>query len=140
MITLAAPAASHAAAYRLRAHSPLSPPLRLAAPAGASPRPRLDEALRRATQRKMFGQTLADFQITQAKLAQMATGIDASALLTYRAAWLRDQGRSVTREAAMAKMTATETAQQVIESAVRIWGGLGVVSGTPVETLYRCRL
>jgi alkylation response protein AidB-like acyl-CoA dehydrogenase len=97
----------------------------------------LDEALRRATQRKMFGQTLADFQITQAKLAQMATGIDASALLTYRAAWLRDQGRTVTREAAMAKMTATETAQQVIDSAVQIWGGLGVVSGHPVEKLYR---
>jgi alkylation response protein AidB-like acyl-CoA dehydrogenase len=97
----------------------------------------LDEALRRATQRKMFGQTLADFQITQAKLAQMATGIDASALLTYRAAWLRDQGCTVTREAAMAKMTATETAQQVIDSAVQIWGGLGVVSGHPVEKLYR---
>ncbi|MBE7422946.1 MAG: acyl-CoA dehydrogenase family protein [Zoogloeaceae bacterium] len=97
----------------------------------------LDEALRRATQRKMFGQTLADFQITQAKLAQMATGIDASALLTYRAAWLRDQGRAVTREAAMAKMTATETAQQVIDDAVQIWGGLGVVSGHPVEKLYR---
>ncbi len=97
----------------------------------------LDEALSRATKRKMFGQTLADFQITQSKIAQMATGIDASALLTYRAAWLRDQGRTVTREAAMAKMTATETAQQVIDSAVQIWGGLGVVSGHPVEKLYR---
>lgn len=97
----------------------------------------LDEALSRATRRKMFGQTLADFQITQAKLAQMATGIDAAALLTYRAAWLRDQGRNVTREAAMAKMTATETAQQVIDAAVQIWGGLGVVSGHPVEKLYR---
>ncbi|MCB1891318.1 MAG: acyl-CoA dehydrogenase, partial [Rhodocyclaceae bacterium] len=69
--------------------------------------------------------------------AQMATGIDAAALLTYRAAWLRDQGRNVTREAAMAKMTATETAQQVIDAAVQIWGGLGVVSGHPVEKLYR---
>ena len=97
----------------------------------------LDEALFRATHRKMFNQTLADFQITQAKLAQMATGIDASALLTYRAAWLRDQGSNVTREAAMAKMTATETAQQVIDSAVQMWGGLGVVSGHPVEKLYR---
>jgi alkylation response protein AidB-like acyl-CoA dehydrogenase len=97
----------------------------------------LDEALLRATRRRMFNQTLADFQITQAKLAQMATGIDASALLTYRAAWLRDQGRNVTREAAMAKMTATETAQQIIDSAVQIWGGLGVVSGHPVEKLYR---
>ena len=75
--------------------------------------------------------------VTDAVMAQMATGIDASALLTYRAAWLRDRGRNVTREAAMAKMTATETAQQVIDSAVQIWGGLGVVSGHPVEKLYR---
>ena len=97
----------------------------------------LDEALRRATTRKMFNQTLADFQLTQAKLAQMATTIDSSALLTYRAAWQRDQGRSVTREAAMAKMTATEGAQQVIDAAVQMWGGLGVVSEQPVERLYR---
>ncbi|WP_317201435.1 acyl-CoA dehydrogenase family protein [Janthinobacterium sp.] len=96
-----------------------------------------DEALRHATQRKMFGQTLADFQLTQAKLAQMATGIDAAALLTYRAAWQRDQGRKVTKEAAMAKMTATETAQQVIDAAVQMFGGMGVVSGHPVECLYR---
>ena len=96
-----------------------------------------DEALQRATQRKMFNQTLADFQLTQAKLAQMATTIDASALLTYRAAWLRDQGQSVTKEAAMAKMTATEGAQQVIDAAVQIWGGMGVVSGHIVERLYR---
>lgn len=96
-----------------------------------------DEALQRATSRKMFNQTLADFQLTQAKLAQMATTIDASALLTYRAAWLRDQGKSVTKEAAMAKMTATEGAQQVIDSAVQIWGGMGVVSGHIVERLYR---
>jgi acyl-CoA dehydrogenase len=97
----------------------------------------LDEALRRATTRKMFGQALADFQLTQAKLAQMATGIDSSALLTYRAAWQRDQGRSVTKEAAMAKMTATETAQQVIDAALQMFGGLGVVSEQPVERLYR---
>jgi acyl-CoA dehydrogenase len=97
----------------------------------------LDESLSRATKRKMFNQTLADFQITQMKLAQMATGVDISALLTYRAAWLRDQGQTVTREAAMAKMTATETAQQVIDAAVQIWGGLGVVSEHPVEKLYR---
>jgi acyl-CoA dehydrogenase len=97
----------------------------------------LDEALGRATARQMFGKTLADFQLTQAKLAQMATGIDAAALLTYRAAWLRDQGRRVTREAAMAKLTATETAQQVIDSALQMFGGLGVVSGQPVESLYR---
>ncbi|HXM96495.1 MAG TPA: acyl-CoA dehydrogenase family protein [Candidatus Dormibacteraeota bacterium] len=97
----------------------------------------LEEALRRATSRKMFGQTLADLQLTQAKLAGMATGIDAAALLTYRAAWLRDMGRGVTVEAAMAKMTATETAQQVIDAAVQIFGGLGVVSEEPVERLYR---
>ncbi|HAT29862.1 MAG TPA: acyl-CoA dehydrogenase [Janthinobacterium sp.] len=96
-----------------------------------------DEALRHATGRKMFGQTLADFQLTQAKLAQMATGIDAAALLTYRAAWRRDRGGKVTKEAAMAKMTATETAQQVIDAAVQMFGGLGVVSGHPVECLYR---
>ncbi|MEI8325124.1 MAG: acyl-CoA dehydrogenase family protein [Betaproteobacteria bacterium] len=97
----------------------------------------LDEALQRATTRKMFGQTLSDFQLTQAKLAQMATTIDSAALLTYRAAWQRDQGQNVTREAAMAKMSATEGAQQVIDAAVQICGGLGVVSGHPVERLYR---
>ena len=97
----------------------------------------LDEALTHAQGRKMFGQTLADFQLTQAKLAQMATGVDASALLTYRAAWQRDQGLKVTKEAAMAKMTATETAQQVIDAAVQMFGGMGVVSEHPVERLYR---
>jgi acyl-CoA dehydrogenase len=97
----------------------------------------LDEALARATARKMFGKTLADFQLTQAKLATMATSVDATALLTYRAAWLRDQGRRVTKEAAMAKLAATETAQQVIDSALQMFGGLGVVSGQPVECLYR---
>jgi alkylation response protein AidB-like acyl-CoA dehydrogenase len=97
----------------------------------------LDEALQRATTRKMFGQTLADFQLTQAKLAQMATTVDSAALLTYRAAWQRDQGRNVTREAAMAKLAATEGAQQVIDAAVQLWGGAGVVSGNTVETLYR---
>ena len=97
----------------------------------------LDEALARATTRTMFNQKLADFQLTQAKLAQMATAIDAAALLTYRAAWLRDQGKTVTREAAMAKLTATESAQTVIDAAVQIFGGLGVVAGQPVEKLYR---
>ena len=97
----------------------------------------LEEALGRATSRKMFGQMLADFQLTQAKLAEMATGIDAAALLTYRAAWLRDQGQNVTVAAAMAKMTATETAQKVIDAAVQMFGGQGVVSEEPVERLYR---
>ncbi|XDF37553.1 acyl-CoA dehydrogenase family protein [Paracidovorax avenae] len=97
----------------------------------------MDEALSRATTRRMFGGVLADFQLTQAKLAQMATAIDSAALLTYRAAWLRDRGAVITREAAMAKMTATENAQQVIDAAVQLFGGLGVVSGQPVERLYR---
>ncbi len=98
----------------------------------------LDEALARATSRKMFGQTLGDFQLTQAALADMATEIDAAALLTYRAAWLRDvEGVSTTREAAMAKMAATEGAQRVIDRAVQIFGGLGVSTGSVVEHLYR---
>ncbi|CAN7635813.1 acyl-CoA dehydrogenase family protein [Trinickia sp. LjRoot230] len=97
----------------------------------------LSAALERATSRHLFGQTLADFQLTQAKLAQMALTIDTAALLVYRAAWLRDQGKRVTREAAMAKWHATEGAQQVIDAAVQIWGGEGVRSGTAVETLYR---
>jgi acyl-CoA dehydrogenase len=97
----------------------------------------LDEAMQRATTRKMFNQTLADFQLTQAKLAQMALSIDSAALLVYRAAWQRDQGRAVTKEAAMAKLAATEGAQQVIDSAVQLFGGLGVTHGQPVEQLYR---
>ncbi|WP_157268846.1 acyl-CoA dehydrogenase family protein [Azohydromonas aeria] len=97
----------------------------------------LDEALARATGRRMFGQALADFQLTQARLAQMALTIDGAALLTYRAAWLRDQGRTVTKEAAMAKLSATEGAQQVIDAALQLHGGLGVVSEQPVERLYR---
>ena len=97
----------------------------------------LQEALQRATTRRMFGHTLADFQLTQARLAQMATTIEAASLLTYRAAWRRDQGGNVTREAAMAKMSATEGAQQVIDAAVQMWGGLGVSSGQMVERLYR---
>ena len=97
----------------------------------------MQEAMHRATTRKMFNGVLADFQLTQAKLATMATTIDSAALLVYRAAWMRDQGHNVTREAAMAKMAATEGAQQVIDAAVQIWGGLGVVSGQPVERLYR---
>ncbi|MGF6373331.1 acyl-CoA dehydrogenase [Paraburkholderia sp. RAU6.4a] len=97
----------------------------------------LAEGLARAASRKMFGQTLGDFQLTQAKLAQMALTIDSSALLVYRAAWLRDQGESVTREAAMAKWHASEGAQQVIDAAVQLYGGMGVQSGSAVEMLYR---
>ncbi len=97
----------------------------------------LHEALSRAASRRMFGQHLADFQITQGKLAQMATTLEAATLLTYRAAWQRDQGRGVTREAAMAKMAATEGAQQVIDAAVQLHGGEGVRRGQVVESLYR---
>jgi len=97
----------------------------------------LREGLQRATSRQMFGQRLADFQLAQAKLAQMATTVDSAALLTYRAAWQRDQGANVTREAAMAKMAATEGAQQVIDAAVQLFGGEGVRSGQMVESLYR---
>ncbi|MEY3887881.1 MAG: Acyl-CoA dehydrogenase [Pseudomonadota bacterium] len=97
----------------------------------------LDESIAWAKQRKMFGQALADFQITQSKLAQMATLLDAATLLTYRAAWLRDQGQRITQEAAMAKMTATENAQQIIDMAVQMHGGMGVKKGCIVESLYR---
>jgi acyl-CoA dehydrogenase len=98
----------------------------------------LDESLARSRERKMFSQTLGDFQLTQAKLADMATSIDAAALLTYKAGWLRDaQQQRITRDAAMAKMFATEAAQKIIDDAVQICGGLGVMRGHPVERLYR---
>jgi acyl-CoA dehydrogenase len=98
----------------------------------------LQEALGHARKRRMFGQVLADFQLTQAGIADMATTIDSSALLTYRAAWLRDvKGARTTREAAMAKLAATEGAQQVIDRAVQMFGGLGVMSEQVVERLYR---
>jgi len=98
----------------------------------------LDEALRHARERRLFGQALAQFQLTQAAIAEMATAIDAAALLTYRAAWLRDvKAARTTREAAMAKLAATESAQQVIDRAVQLFGGLGVRSGEVVERLYR---
>ncbi|HEU4518205.1 MAG TPA: acyl-CoA dehydrogenase family protein [Microvirga sp.] len=98
----------------------------------------LDEALARASSRRLFGQPLGDLQMTQGALAEMATEVDASALLVYRAAWTKDQGAPrVTREAAMAKMHATEGAQAVIDRAVQIFGGLGVTKGVKVEELYR---
>jgi len=98
----------------------------------------LDEAVQRALERKVFGQKLADYQLIQAKLADMAVAIDAAALLIYRAAWTKDTARvRVTREASMAKLFATEAAQQVIDQAVQIFGGIGVVSGVTVEKLYR---
>ncbi len=98
----------------------------------------LDEALRHSRERRMFGHTLADFQLTQAKLGDMATAIDAAALLTARAAWKRDVLRApTTREAAMAKMAATENAQSVIDAALQMHGGQGVRVGVKVESLYR---
>ncbi len=98
----------------------------------------LDESLRHARARRMFGGALGDLQLTQAKLGEMATEIDAAALLTYRAAWRRDvQGVRATREAAMAKMAATESAQRVIDAAVQLFGGRGVTRGEAVERLYR---
>ncbi|MFN0161338.1 MAG: acyl-CoA dehydrogenase family protein, partial [Burkholderiales bacterium] len=101
----------------------------------------LDESVARVKSRAMFGGKLADLQLTQGTIGEMATMIDAAALLTYRAAWLRDAapvaGQRTTREAAMAKMTATENAQAVIDRAVQLFGGLGVTSGEMVERLYR---
>lgn len=98
----------------------------------------LDEALAYVSTRTIRGQPLQDYQLTQSRIAQMATMIDAAALLVYRAAWTRDNGAPrVTREAAMAKMYATESAQRVIDDAVQLLGGRGVVAGHPVEQLYR---
>ena len=101
----------------------------------------LAEAIHHARHRRMFGQTLADFQLTQAKLGEMAALIDAGTLLTYRAAWMRDTAQGLMKErsvaAAMAKMTATENAQRVIDMALQMHGGLGVKVGTKVESLYR---
>ncbi|WP_313605084.1 acyl-CoA dehydrogenase family protein [Rhizobium sp.] len=98
----------------------------------------LDEALVHAKARKMFGNTLSDLQLTQAAFGDMAAEIDAAALLTYRAAWRRDvQGQPTTKEAAMAKMVATENAQKVIDRAVQMFGGRGVRVGEITESLYR---
>jgi len=98
----------------------------------------LDEALTRVTQRELFGAKMAELPLVQAQLAQMALDVDASALLIYRSAWTRDSGAPrVTREASMAKLHATESAQRVIDAAVQMFGGLGVTAGVPVEELYR---
>ncbi|MGS1105797.1 acyl-CoA dehydrogenase family protein [Achromobacter anxifer] len=97
----------------------------------------LQEATQHALQREMFGKTLADFQLTQARLSQMATQTDASALLVYRAAWARDAGQGSSRDAAMAKLAATEHAQQVVDAALQMHGGLGVRAGHIMEQLYR---
>lgn len=97
-----------------------------------------DEAVKRASTRQMFGGALSDLQMVQAHIADMALEIDAAALLIYRAAWTKDMGAArVSREAAMAKLYATEAAQRVIDTSVQIHGGDGVRSGHPVEMLYR---
>ncbi len=98
----------------------------------------LDEAISFSKSRKVFGAALADMQLTQAALAEAATEIDAAALLIYRAAWTKDNGAPrVTREASMAKFFATEMAQRVVDRAVQLHGGQGVVAGATVERLYR---
>ncbi len=98
----------------------------------------LHEAINRVGQREVFGRKLAQFQATQMRIADMAVEVDAAALLVYRAAWTKDtQERRVTRESAMAKLYATEAAQRVIDSAVQLFGGLGVTVGSVVERLYR---
>lgn len=98
----------------------------------------LHEAINRVGRRVVFGQQLAQFQATQMRIADMAVEVDAAALLVYRAAWTKDtQERRVTRESAMAKLYATEAAQRVIDSAVQLFGGLGVTVGNVVERLYR---
>ncbi|HEY1091127.1 MAG TPA: acyl-CoA dehydrogenase family protein [Burkholderiaceae bacterium] len=97
----------------------------------------LQEGLAQAKSRPMFGASLAELPLAQAKLADMACEVDSSALLVYRAAWARDQGRRVTREAAMAKLVATEGAQRVIDAALQLHGGRGVRQGEIVESLYR---
>jgi acyl-CoA dehydrogenase len=98
----------------------------------------LDEATERALTRRLGTGTLADNPITQSKLAEMVLDVETSALLVYRAAWLRDvMGRRNSREAALAKLHATDSAQSVIDKAVQMFGGLGVTRGVPVERLYR---
>lgn len=97
-----------------------------------------DETLSHVSQRKLFGGTLSDLQLVQGKLSDMAVAVDSSALLVYRSAWTKDcVADRVTREAAMAKLHATESAQQVIDAAVQLHGGKGVTRGNVVESLYR---
>jgi acyl-CoA dehydrogenase len=98
----------------------------------------LDEATDRARSRELFDAPLYDLQLVQAMLGESALDVDASALLVFRAAWAKDSGQErITREAAMAKLYATESAQQVIDKAVQIFGGMGVVAGVKVAELYQ---
>jgi len=98
----------------------------------------MDEAIARAKSREAFGKKISEFQIIQSKIGDMAVKIDAAALLVFRSAWVKDiQQIRVTRESSMAKLYATESAQEVIDEAVQIFGGMGVVSEMTVERLYR---
>ncbi len=98
----------------------------------------LDESVAHAKSRSLFGAPLADLQLTQSAIAEMATDVDASALLVYRAAWTKDRGAArITREAAMAKWFATEAAGRVADRAVQLFGGRGVKRGEIVERIYR---
>src|SRR5262249_24097332 len=97
-----------------------------------------DEALRRSTERVAFKKPISEHQLIQAKLADMAVKVDAATLLAYRAAWLHDTGHSSSgREASIAKLYCSEAAQEVVDQALQVWGGMGVVQGTVVERLYR---
>ncbi len=97
----------------------------------------IDESIRRVKERVQFGKRLAEMQLTQAALAEMLTELDAARLLVFRAAWLKDRGERARAEVAMAKLFATEAAQRIVDRAVQLHGGLGVLRGSPVETLYR---
>ena len=98
----------------------------------------LDEALAHARARRQFGKPLAEFQLVQEKLARMAVALAAARLLVYHAAWTADRGAArVTLEAAMAKAFATEAAQQIVDDAVQVLGGAGVMADHPVDRLYR---
>ncbi len=98
----------------------------------------LEASLHRARSRRLFGAPLGDLQLVRQKIADMATETEAAALLVYRAAWAWDRGADrITREASMAKLFATESAQRAVDGAVQIWGGLGVTRGCRVEELYR---
>jgi alkylation response protein AidB-like acyl-CoA dehydrogenase len=96
-----------------------------------------ETALRYAQQRRQFGKAIAEFQGTQWKLADMATELEAARLLTYQAAGRIDSGRSITKEAAMAKLFSSETAVRVADQAVQIYGGYGFLKDYPVEKYYR---
>jgi hypothetical protein len=96
-----------------------------------------DAALKYSQHRKQFGRFISEFQAIQHKLVDMATSIEAARLLVYRAAWLKDQGRRVTKESAMAKLFASEMAVRVCDEALQVHGGYGFIKDYPVEKFYR---